>query len=44
MVLKFLNGFRAQKSKDSNIFELGLNWIQTRIKLNKLFRYFSKLV
>jgi hypothetical protein len=33
----------SSKVKDSNIFKLDLNWIQTRINLNKLFEDFSNL-
>jgi RNA recognition motif-containing protein len=33
----------GSKSKDSNIFKLDLNWSQTKINLNKIFKDFSNL-
>jgi hypothetical protein len=44
---KILFGFQTRfwipKPKDSNTFELNLNWGQTKINLNKLFGGFSSL-
>jgi hypothetical protein len=42
-VFKFIQGFWIQNSKIKNTFKFDLNWIQTRINLNKPFEYFSNL-
>jgi hypothetical protein len=40
---RILNQILGSKSKDSNIFKLDLNWSQTKINLNKIFKDFSNL-
>jgi hypothetical protein len=43
LFLEFRQGFWIKNLKDSNTFKLNLNWGQTWINLNKLFKYFLNL-